>query len=229
MNKQLSHRVSLIISAHLLVSVGGAYALDRDSSAVPCNLARSDRIPVELVSALRDELELNSSIKCKLLEVPITDPLGSSSSGLWAAPESSALWGLWMDRSNDGREFVVRGVDFQSHLQFGMNKATTHNLTTDSALEAFTRLAVSVVDQNSYQGVLQSKGFISWAPLEGDIGFFKDPVFDRHMLLPIRLDRSVSPKPMGRGRLVQDHLIVDPSVQRALDGGERLWLKLIHG
>lgn len=248
MNKFLSSCVRFlqlfVFLAVIFQSLGAAESSSASlavSQTSSCLLARSQRVSDDLAASLRDALENSAAAQCKLLDSTLEQPFFSGSDSLWGNADSKMVLGLWLTRSIDGRELVVRGFDFESKLQFGMGKATTHNLTSDSAQETFLELINDVLEQFPYIGYLEGQEFFSWGLKRvvrqsrqnmATVELHSTHEFKRHPFLPIQLENEKSSYSMGKAVFRDDHLMfskaLSKELHRALDEKKRLWLKLVN-
>jgi hypothetical protein len=233
----------LATSSEILAAKNNSQKLDLtyDVQATPCLLAHDEHVAEDVASSVRESLEKEFGAKCRLVEAPLQNPFTHGNEPMWAATDSKIIFGLWLSRSIDGRELLVRGLDFVSRLQFGMNKATTHNLTSDSAQEAFVLLAGVVIKQYPYIGVSTGRKFVAWnmglsnsANADRSVGveflLAADPI--RHPFLPIRIDDGSSSQTIGKGVFRQNRILLaktnSKEFESALDGDKKLWLKRTH-
>lgn len=245
MNKKLSFCVKFIARLSLLSAfVWAVFAPENilviaadvkaTSEISACVLARSSRISDELFVNISDALKEN--VRCRLNEAFVENPLLLGDEPLWGIHDGHTVVGLWVSRSIDGRELWIRGVDFVSQLQFGMEKATTHNLTNESALETFVQLIHEVFKQHPFQGIVWQKEFAVWGVDRSAFDELKGALYLpsanslRHPLLPVLMSERRKGDSVGAASIKGSELsrvnLKSKDAQRALDEGKGLWLKL---
>lgn len=231
--KGLSQRVSFfkipLFCVLYLFSTDHSLMAEEPVEGPVCLIARSDAASDETLDAVVEGLKALGLI-CQRRVAALTHPFDFTDGGYWGSSEKSFVVGLWLYQSKDGRSFTVRGLDFSSHLQFGMAKAVTQNLTSDSVRDTIMDLTLQVLRQTHMVGFLKRKTMFIWDTSIETLEAHYEREGVRHPLLPKILSQNDS-EVIAKARLRAGRIewqFASTVAEKALDEGKVLWLKQVH-
>lgn len=191
----LAARVIFYLYASLFTFAGSVFAENFASASfvfeIPahfCVLAKSSETSDEVSEETLAALEAFFRTKCAMLSQAMEDPFSNTGREQWkSSRKEGAVLGFWIRGKMGGDDFLIRGFDLSSLVEWGRQKASTTAINRNSLQASLPSIVTDLMAEFPFQGIVYNRSFFSWAQAGQSI-LVERGGEKRHPFIPVILE-----------------------------------------